>query len=238
MRNWSRLTLLIVICLGAFMSGHGLWQAATLAQEPVYRLRPADPNLLAPDLYADQIETRFILVDLPGANVEESTWEVSYQLYFIPEAEFDKAIENARQRLAPQGGRFLWDPRPDDFPVKTLLDEGQMSKTGLATITDRVFSRGGISFKSKVPDAERMKMAHLLLSYSVRIFDGRLKEPLTREGVHLYFPFDDEPNPWMPRPREILFANFYLTLEGKLFTSMMPRSAEDTTWNLRTRNRQ
>jgi len=53
--------------------------------------RKLEPNLYSPQLYAEKLKIKFSLVDLPGSKDARSTWEVSYRLYFISEAEHVKS---------------------------------------------------------------------------------------------------------------------------------------------------
>jgi len=60
---------------------------------------------------------------------------------------------------------------------------------------------------------------------------ARLKTSLYRASFFLTEPFADDPDdPDKAVPRTSLYTNFFVTLEGQLFTSQLPRKANDTTW--------
>jgi hypothetical protein len=120
--------------IGAANSVELLWhKPAPAATQRIVARRPyrmLEPDRLAPDLCADRLQAKFTLAGLPGANHPESSWEVSYQIYFISEAEFSRVQEQMRQALASKGGAFGWNPRPAHFLEKILLAEGGVKKTG------------------------------------------------------------------------------------------------------------
>ncbi|MBV9925480.1 MAG: hypothetical protein JOZ96_10725 [Acidobacteria bacterium] len=182
-----------------------------------------EPNLYAPDLYARTLDMKFTLINLPGAARAGSTWEVSYQLYFVPEAQFRQALSRS--------GRSGTVTEPSQFPEKLLLASGSFSGRRLNSPPNRTRVVGGIPFRDKIPDGERTKFATLMLSYSVKIYDAALKSTVYRSGLWLSNPFDDDPaQPQRAVPRGVLYANFYVSPEGELFESQWPRSGNDTSW--------
>ena len=74
------------------------------AQKPVMRTSRVlrfEPNVHAPEMYGDELSMQFMLVNLPGAGNKATSWSGEYQLYYIPEADFEKNIKS--------------EPRPKDF---------------------------------------------------------------------------------------------------------------------------
>ena len=208
----------------------------TFAQQPrrnTMRTRRSEPNVLAPELYLENLKLKMTLVDLPGAADPGSYWEGSYQLYFVSEAEHGKALEEAVKRArGPKGGAVALDLDVSDFPKKTLLAEGTFKKRGLSAFKDRIFVPAPIPFRSKIPDAERTKEARLLLSYSVKIFDARLKQTLYRTGLwNAQAPLmQDAAQPERDVARTTVYSSFYVTKTGDVYASQWTREGEDTSW--------
>jgi hypothetical protein len=215
------------------------------AQEPAPEASPAtklkfrghrriEPNMLAPELYEDRLSMKLTLVDLPGASDARSTWEGSYQLYFISEAEFKKvseAVMRKQQEKEPGKTTFGWNPEPADFPGKILLAEGAISKKNITTPEQRVHLHGDIPFKEKIPAELRTKGAHLMTVYSVKVYDARLKVPAYDKGIFLAFPFDDQTDPEKIAPRKIVYTSFYVSPKGDIWNSQLPRRDGDTKWD-------
>ena len=175
-----------------------------------------EPNLYAPHLYADKINLLATLVDLPGAQNRQSYWELSYQLYFIPEAKYYEAI-----RRFPQGG---YNPTPEEFPGKVLLTAGHQKKTRLSTPQERTMLLTGIAFKQKVPDAQQTKFGVLFTVYSVKIFDARLKTTIYDSGLFLTDAYQNDPqDPKQAIPRKTVYLTFHVTPKGTLNYSQLPR---------------
>ncbi|MGH9876894.1 MAG: hypothetical protein ACRD5H_04595 [Nitrososphaerales archaeon] len=194
-------------------------------------IRAVEPNLLAPDLYSDKLRVRMSLVDLPGANEKDSYWEVTYKLYFISEAEYREVSKQILKQSAPGGGTVTWNPAPSMFPGKILLAEGEFRKTKLSSLQDRVYEQEEILFKSKIPDKDRTKYARIMSSYSVKIFDARLKTPIYESGKFLTMPFTDNPGVKDSAvPRITVYTNFFITSKGQLLASQTPRESQDKTW--------
>lgn len=182
-----------------------------------------EANLHAPELYVNDLGFMATLVNLPGASNKKSYWELSYQLYFIPE---DKYYEAAKR--FPRGGS---NPVPEQFDGKVLLTEGHQKKTHLATLKERTILIPKVAFKRKVPDAQRTKFATLLTAYSVKIFDAELNTSLYRTEIFLTHPYDDDPqNPKHPVPRTSIYLTFEVTPTGTLNLSQGPPRTGKTTW--------
>jgi hypothetical protein len=180
-------------------------------------LREVEPNVYAPQLYADRLKLKLTLINLPGAPDPRSTWEASYQIYFIPESNFQSVL-----RSAPSGG---WNPSPADFPGRILLGEGRIRRTSLRTLAERIHLSRGLALKSRVPDKMRTKFATIMTSYSVKIYDARLDSTVYRSGTFVAKPFADDEG-----ARTTLYANFYVSPTGQLFYSQRPRNSDATTW--------
>lgn len=193
--------------------------------------RRFEPNVYAPDLYADRLKLKLTLINLPGAGEAGSYWEVSYRIFFISEAEVQAVTEETRKRQAPNGGSFSWNPNPSMFPGKILLAQGSFKRTSLATLTDRTYIQDRIPFKSKIPDKQRTKFATLMTSFSVKLYDARLKTPVYESSAWQTNPFeDDAAQPDKAAPRQMLYANFFLSPQGQLFKSQWPRHGDSTSW--------
>ena len=182
-----------------------------------------EPNLYAPHVYSDDLEFIATLVDLPGAKNKQSYWELSYQLYFIPEDKYYEAVK----RL-PRGPS---NPTPEQFPGKMLLLEGHKKTRRLDTLKERTIRLTGVRFKQRVPDAQRTKFACLMTHYSVKIFDGELKTTVYRSGVFFADPYEDHPqDPNQAVARKKIYASFIVTPEGILYRSQRPRDPNSTKW--------
>ena len=181
-----------------------------------------EPNLYAPDLYADRVDFIATLTDLPGAKQKESYWELSYQLYFIPEETYYQTIRQLRR-----GGS---NPTPEQFAGRILLAEGHKKKTSLGSLNERTLTLTGVAFKQKVPDVQRTKFALLMTHYSVRIFDAELNTTVYRSGIFLTEPYEtnrEDPNQVIPR--KTLYLNFGVNRDGTLNGSQLPRKGGDST---------
>lgn len=189
----------------------------------VTRSRVVEPNRYAADLYSSKLQIKLTLVNLPGANDKRSYWEVSYNVYFVPEAEYQKAIE----QVAVKGIEL----DPSHFPTKILLSSRTFKRTALADLPGRTFVQNGVTFKSRVRDAARTKFARLVTSYTTKIFDAALNKTFYRSGVFFTYPFDDAPEDAKRAiPRTTLYTNFFVSPEGKLYESLWPRTSDSTTW--------
>lgn len=178
-----------------------------------------EPNLHTPDLFADNLDFVATLVNLPGATKKESYWELSYQLYFVPEEKYYEAIK----RL-PRGPS---NPPPEHFHGRIFLAEGRQKKTRLATLEDRTIRLTGIPFKQKIPDAQRTKFSYLLTAYSVKIFDAQLHTTVYRSGIFLGEPYEENPH---AVARKAVYLNFSVTPDGTLNFSQLARKPGETKW--------
>jgi hypothetical protein len=214
----------LTACLGALLAATCLFPPHGAADVRAQRSGRAriirfEPNVHAPELYADALSLKFMLVNLPGADAPGSFWEGQYKVYFVPEGEL--------QRLRKS------DPTPDDFQNKILLAEGSFRSRSLKGLQNRTFVRGPVPFKSKVPDHLRTKFANLVTSYSVKIYDARLKSNVYRSSLFIAHCFDDD-EAYSPAglfaPRRAVYTNFFVADDGDLYTSQMKREGGSTDW--------
>lgn len=207
-------TLAPVILIAAMLA------PAARAQERAAPSRVAVPNLYAPELYSEHLRVFITLVDLPGAADPASAWEMSYQLHYVSEADFLKAV-----KARPRGG---WDPAPADFGGRVLLGEGRFRRGPLTSLGDRTFVSPPLPFRAKVADRERTKFAHLLLSFSLKVSDAGLGSTVYRAGTILNVPF--ERGPGGDVARESMYLSFLIAPEGQIYASTRPRRPDSTSW--------
>ena len=177
--------------------------------------RTRENNVYAPQLYADKLDFTATLVDLPGAKNKKSYWELSYQLYFVPEETYWATV-----RRLPRNGQAM-----DYFSQKILIAEGYRKKTRIATLTNRTITLTGLPFKQKVPDGQRTKWAVLITSYAVKIFDAELKTTVTDSGMFVTDPFRDDQN--QATPRQTIYLTFRVTPNGGLDYSQLAPASND-----------
>jgi len=193
------------------------------AQRGFTGFKVREPNLYAPNVYADNLEFIATLVDLPGARNKQSYWELSYELYFVPEDKYYEAIK----RL-PKGPS---NPTLEQFPGRMLLLEGHKKIRRLDTLKERTLHLTGVRFKQQVPDPQRTKFAHLMTHFSVKVFDAELKTTLYRTGLLFTEPYQDHPqDPNQAIARKTIYLNFMVTPEGYLNLSQLARDPDSTKW--------
>ncbi|HEV8428875.1 MAG TPA: hypothetical protein VGQ41_13315 [Pyrinomonadaceae bacterium] len=177
--------------------------------------RVREPNLYAPQLYADNLDFVANLVKLPGVDSKRSYWELSYQLFFVPEDKYYEALK----RL-PKGPS---NPSPEEFPGRILLAQGHKRRMRVSTQQERTIMLTGVPFKRKVPDAQRTKYAYLLTAYSVKIFDAELKTTVYYSGIFLTQPYE-ESSDQKEIARRTIYLNFGVNRDGSLNRSQVPFS--------------
>src|SRR5690348_2068601 len=125
MKNRRTLQSLIIFgCL--LLSNLGPVGAAGQQKMRIDR-RTVRPNLIAPELYSDKLSLKITLMNLPGAETSASYWEVEFQVFFVPEQDFEK---NMKEINKAGKGREL---RPEYFPSRILLATGKFNKQRLDT---------------------------------------------------------------------------------------------------------
>jgi hypothetical protein len=188
--------------------------------------RTVRPNLIAPELYSDKLSLKITLMNLPGAATSASYWEVEFQLFFVPEQEFEK---NMKELNKAGKGREL---RPEYFPGRILLATGKFNKQKLDTLKERAFVRHGIPFRDKIPSEQQTSFSSLMSFYSVKVFDGKLKKDIYGSDVFIVPPFEtdtDDRNSLLARTG--LYLNFFVAPDGSLYRSNTKSASETTEWN-------
>ncbi|MEN3327693.1 MAG: hypothetical protein V7638_2500 [Acidobacteriota bacterium] len=182
-----------------------------------------EENVYAPRLYADTLNFVATLVNLPGVNQKQSYWELSYQLYFVPEDKYYEALQRA-----PRGPS---NPTPEEFPGRMLLTEGHIKKTRLATLQDRTITFD-VPFKQRIPDAKRTKFAHLMTAYSMKIFDAELNTTVYSSGLFLTEPYEPDPrDEKQATARKTIYLSFGINPNGSLNRSQLPPKLPGSTRN-------
>lgn len=177
----------------------------------------ASPNTYAPSLYSEKINLQIILVNLPGADTKGSSFQGTYNMYFIPEGEIEKLAQNR--------GGSIDELRQNDIPNKILLNSGSFNKSLFNT--SRVVEKVGIPFKIKVADKLRTMLGKIVVFYSVKIFDAKLRETVYKDSSFTYFPFERTDN---SSPRKTFHISFFVNENSKIYTSSLPRDKTSTTW--------
>lgn len=211
MRTYSGSLTLTSVLICAFC----IMATSASAQERKNVIRSGtmrEPNLPAPNLFAERLKINATLIDLPGSSDPNSTWELVYEIYFIPENEYYSLID----RLPP-GEHSL---QVKQFTRKILLGGGRIKRASLATLQARSDIQE-IDFKSKVPEKDKTKFARLLTSYSVKIYDARLKIPIYHSGVFVTNIFEKGSD--ITAPKNALYLNFSVSPEGGLSYSQRPK---------------
>ena len=206
--------LLTIVCLSLSVICASFALTSVAAQPQGYRTR--QPNLYAPHVYADKIDFLARLENLPGAQKKQSYWELSYQLYFLPEANYYEALKRF-----PKGG---YNPTPEEFPGKILLASRHQKKTSLGTPEDRTILLSGVDFKPKVPDAQRTMFGVLMTVFAVKIFDAELKTNIYESGMFLTDASDVDPQDQKQAiARKTVYLTFSVSPKGTLNYSQRPR---------------
>jgi hypothetical protein len=206
--------------------GHILGHSRTLShQDPEtsksYRVR--ELNVFAPELYADQLRFVATLLDMPGAKNRNSYWELSYQLFYVPEAKYYEALKNL-----PRGG---FHPGPEQFPGRVLLAQGHKKQMLLEDLKHRTIEANQLAFKKKVEDWQRTKSAILMTSFSVKVFDADLDANLYHAGIYLTDLFEEvAAEPAQLAPRKTIYLTFMVSRGGALNHSQSAPEIARTIW--------
>ena len=220
------MTLQSLIIFGCLLLST-LWPIGGAAQQQKMRIdrRTIRPNLIAPELYSDKLSLKITLMNLPGAAMSTSHWEVEFQLFFVPEQDFEKTMKELNKAGK---GREL---RPEYFPSKILLATGKFNKQRLDTLKERAFLRQGIAYRDKVPAELQTSFSSLMTFYSVKVFDGKLKKDVYGSDVFIVPPFETDTNDRNSlAPRTDLFLNFFVADDGSLYRSNTKSGSETTEW--------
>jgi len=221
-----RTTLQSLIIFGCFLFS-SLWPAGSVGQQQQMKVtrRMVKANVIAPELYADKLSLKITLMNLPGATIPASYWEVEFQLFFVPEHDLAQNIKDINN--AGKGQEL----RPEYFPTRILLATGKFNKHSLSTLKERAFLRQGIVFRDKIPPEQQTTFSSLLSFYSVKIFDGKLKKDIYGSNVFMVTPFVSDANDDNRLlPRSDLFLNFFVADDGALYRSNTRAASESTEW--------
>lgn len=191
--------------------------ASLSAQQNKATFTQVTRNTYTPELYSEQVNLQILLVNLPGADVKGSTFEGSYTIYFVKEGEIEK--------LALSRGGRIDKLEQSDLPNKILVESGDFKKTSLAS--DRVFEKSGIALKSKVPDEQRTMIGKIIIFYTIKIYDAKLKKIIYYDRSFAYSPFEGNEN---KTARKILYLSFFVTEKGEVWPSSLPKDRADATW--------
>jgi hypothetical protein len=222
----SQRTLQSLIIFGSLLLS-SLWPAGAAGQQQKMRIdgRTIRPNLMAPELYSDQLSLKITLMNLPGAVTSASHWEGEFQVFFVPEQDFRRNIDDIKKAGK---GREL---RPEYFPSRILLGTGKFNKHRLGSLKERAFVRQ-IAFRDKVPREQQTSFSSLMSFYSIKVFDGKLKKDIYGSDVFIVPPFERDTNNGNSFfPRTELFLNFFVADDGSLYRSNTKSASETTEWN-------
>jgi hypothetical protein len=188
--------------------------------------RTITPNLSAPELYSEQMSLKISLVNLPGADVPGSYWQGEFKVYFVAEQDFQRIMKELQR-----DGRNR-ELKPEYFPSRIMIAEGNFTKNRLRTLDERTFLREGILFKRKIPAPQRTSFSSLLTFFSVKVHDAKLKQDAYRSDVFIVPPFDTDSNETGTfSPRSSLYLSLYVDDRGSLFWSSRKQAGESTVWN-------
>jgi hypothetical protein len=183
-------------------------------------------NVIASQLYSDNLSLKITLMNLPGAATLTSYWEVEFQVFFVPEEDFGKTLKDLKD-----AGKSR-ELRPEYFPSRILLAKGKFKKHSLGTLKDRAFLRQGFPFKNRIPKDQQTSFSNLVSFYSVKVFDGKLKKDIYGSDVFVVPPFERDTNDRKNLlPRTFLFLNFFVDERGSLYKSNTKRDSESMEWN-------
>ena len=210
--------LLTIVCLQLSVLFGSFSPAALAMTSPALvpqTFRTRVKNVYAPHVYAENIDF-LAKLDLPGAQKKQSYWELSYQLFFLPETNYDEAVARF-----PQGG---YSPTPEEYPGKILLTAGHQKKKRLSTPQERNILLTGVGFKQKVPNAQQTLFGVLITVWAVKIFDAELKTTIYKSGMFLTHVSEVDPQDQKKTiARKTVYLTFSITPKGTLNYSQGPR---------------
>ena len=198
------------------------------SQQPRVRTdsRAITPNRTAPELYSDELPLKITLVNLPGAQEPGSYWQGEFKVYFVAERDFEKIMKEL------QRDRRNRELKPEYFPDRILLAEGNFRKNKLRTLDERTFLRPGIPFKRRIPARQRTSFSSLLTFFSVKVHDAKLNRDVYESDVFISPPFDtDSGDRNTFSPRTGFYLSFYVDDRGSLFWSGRKQAGESAKWN-------
>ncbi len=173
-------------------------------------------NAYSPNLYSDKINFQILLVNLPGVEVKGSSFEGSYKTYFMPEGELEKLLQSK--------SGVIDEMSASDIANKTLINSGKFVK--LTLNSNRLFEKTGIFFKSKVSDSLRTMVGKIIVFYSIKIYDAKLKKTVFKDSSFMYSVYEGD----IETARKTICLSFFVNENGKLYTSSLLRDKKSTTW--------
>lgn len=212
MRTYSIILKVIGLFLFQIAATH-----IALGQQNKATFVRVSPNTYSPSLYSQKINLQIMLVNLPGADTKGSSLQGSYKMYFMPEGVIEK--------LAQSKGGVIDQINPNDISNKILLNSGSFSKPSLNS--NRYFEKIGIPFKSKVPDKSRTMLGNIVIFYTIKVYDAKLKKNVYKDSSFIYAPFDRADT---NSPRITFHLSFFVNENGKLYDSSVPRDKSSTSW--------
>ncbi|MCI0562916.1 MAG: hypothetical protein MN733_30920 [Nitrososphaera sp.] len=228
MRNYSRAlsslsAMLVFLCLILFSPLRASGQ--TLEPKPKVARRTITPDLRATELYSDRLSLKVTLINLPGADHINSYWHAEFKVYFVPEREFQDSVK----QLARNGkDRQL---RPEYFPNRIPLTGGKFDKKELGTLDKRTFVSREIEFRRKIPVEHQTSFSSILVFYSIKIYDDKLRKHIYKSDVVVYPPFDTDSNKNDKlSPRSGIYLSFYVAEGGSIYWSNRKSAGETTEW--------
>lgn len=221
------LKAVLILCCVLFSNLCPVVDAGERSNEQKVRIdgRTIRPNQPAPELYADELSLKITLMNLPGAAIPASHWEVEYKVFFVAEQDFERTVKEMNKAGK---GREL---RPEHFQSKILLAEGKFNKAKLSTLKDRAFLRQKIDFRGKVPHQQQTSFSSIMSFYAVKVYDAKLKRDVYGSDVFIVPPFEPDTNDRNSlSPRNELFLNFFVADDGSLYRSNSKSASESTEW--------
>lgn len=189
-------------------------------------------NNPTPNFYGEKLDFWATLVDLPGAKLPQSSWQVFYDIYFVGEAEFDKSIQKIGKVEKLANGaerRTINHLTVEDFPNKLLLANGNFNKKSLTKISDRIVEKNEIDFGKKIAKDLKTERGKIIVSYTVKIYDAALKKNIYKTRLFIQSPFIVNEN-GEKQARSELFLSFYVTKDGNIYDSSLARDKTSTSW--------
>jgi len=187
------------------------------AQQNKASVISASSGSYAPNLYSEKIKLQILLVNLPGADKMGSFFRGDYSVFFVPEGEIEK--------IAQAAGGYLDELTQDKLANKILLSKGHFNRANINR--DRIVEISDIPFKSKVPDELRTMLGQIVIFYTIRIYDAKLKKNVYKDSSFTYLPFERTDK---SAARRIFHLSFFVNNDGKLYTSSLPRDKSSTSW--------
>jgi hypothetical protein len=66
-----------------------------------------EPNHYSPNLYSESLDSKFTLINMPGASQPGSFWELEYGIYFVSEAAYQQTMKRLVGEAGSANPKFL-----------------------------------------------------------------------------------------------------------------------------------